>query len=165
MEKDTIESKDTATVYEVSYLLLPHLSPADALEKASKIKEKIATVGTVISHEDPILIDLAYQMTKVSGATRHKVHSGYFGWIKFESDKEVVKSIEKSLADDALIVRHLMVKTVKENTLLHGKMKLKSEEKAKKDETKEEEPGEVVEAEGEVAAPDLDKSIDDLVIA
>ncbi len=157
------EKGDNVTVYEVSYILLPSLALEQVPTKASGLKAVLTGVGgAVISDEDPILIDLAYPMTKVVGVERHKATTGYFGWIKFELPKEGMEAVKKAFDGDAQIIRYLIVKTVKENTLLNGKMSIQKEERVRK----EDELSEVSEEVAKESSPEeVDKSIDDLVIA
>jgi ribosomal protein S6 len=166
MQTEKLEEKgDVGTVYEVSYLLLPSLANEQVPAKATALKDMLTSAGgAIISDENPVLIDLAYQMTKVVGTTRHKVDSGYFGWAKFEMVKDEnskgIEVVKKALDANPEIVRYLIIKTVRENTLLEGKMKLRKEEKMRKDEELENVGGELVKNPEEI-----DKSIDELVIA
>jgi ribosomal protein S6 len=160
----TLEKGDTLTIYEVSYLLLPSLAVEQVPAKVASLKGVLTSAGgQVISDENPILIDLAYPMTKVVQTLRHKCTKGYFGWIKFEVTKEGVGAVKKSLDMDNEILRYIIIKTVRENTLLTGKMKLKSEDRVRKEE--DEVLVEVPAVEKESTPEELDKSIDDLVIA
>ena len=176
MEKRLIDEALTMTVdlavYEISYLLLPSLAFEQIPTKATVLKEVITSFGgVVISDEDPVLIDLAYSMTKLVGTTRHKVSSGYFGWVKFQMPKEntaeVTANIKKNLDANPEILRYLIVKTVRENTLLNGKMKLQKEDRVRRD-APEGLPVEDVESVTEISKDmvpeEIDKSIDDLVI-
>jgi ribosomal protein S6 len=162
---------DAGTIYEVSYLLLPSLSGDNVSTQTASIVEMFQGAGgKIISQESPVLIDLSYSMTKVIHTVRHKCDTAYFGWVKFELSAEEISKVKKSLDANDNVLRYLIIKTVKENTLLNGKMNLRKEEKVRKDM-----PLEAVEADAEVLAPldvqseavaeDLDKSIDDLVIA
>ncbi|MEQ1561188.1 MAG: 30S ribosomal protein S6 [Nitrospira sp.] len=170
MEEKTQEKGDTLAVYEVSYLLLPSLAMEQVPAKATDIKDMLTSAGgTVISLETPVSLDLAYPMTKVVGTTRHKCTSAYFGWVKFEMSREGIEVVKKALDANVDILRYIIIKTVRENTLLNGKMMLKKEEAKRSDDSYETE-GVVedvseVEADKEVAPEELDKSIDDLVIA
>lgn len=139
MEKENTQEKaDMLTVYEVSYLLLPSLAQEQVPAKVESIKQAISSAGgSVISFEDPVLIDLAYSMVKVLQTSRHKADSGYFGWIKFEVAKDAVEAIKKTLDNSEEILRYLIIKTVKENTLLNGKMKLQREDKIVKTDSEE----------------------------
>ena len=154
--------EDTLTVYEVSYLLLPSLAPEQV---PAKVGDLIGVVekagGEVISQENPTLIDLAYPMIKVVQTIRHKCMKGYFGWMKFEISPESIGKVKKSLDADGEILRYLIIKTVKENTLLNGKMKIQKEER----EVLEDETEDVADIPKEVLSEEIDKSIDDLVIA
>ncbi len=164
MEKETKiqEKEDTSTVYEVSYVLLPSLAVEQVPAKATSLKEMIQTAGgAVISDENPVLIDLAYPMTKVVSTIRHKATTGYFGWIKFDMSKDGIGAVKKALDANDEILRYLIIKTVRENTLLTGKMMLKKEDKMKKE---DEIDGEV-KPEEVASVEEIDKSIDDLVVA
>ncbi|HEY4505726.1 MAG TPA: 30S ribosomal protein S6 [Candidatus Paceibacterota bacterium] len=159
---DTTDSN--LTVYEVSYLLLPSLAEEQVPSTTIKIKDSIVVLGgTVISDENPVLIDLAYPMTKVVQTIRHKAKTGYFGWIKFEMPSEGVEVVKKNFDENGEVLRYLIIKTVRENTLLLGKMKLAKEEKVKRDEG--ESANEIPEVAKEIVPEDLDKSIDELVVA
>lgn len=162
MEINTNES--LSTVYEVSYLLLPTLSQEQVPGKVANIKETLVSLGaTLISGEDPVLIDLAYEMTKVVQTTRHKADQGYFGWVKFEIKKSNIAGVKKFIDNNVDVLRYLIIKTVKENTLLNGKMKLKLEDKTKRG---DEVFDDILEVPKEEVLPEaLDKSIDDLVVA
>lgn len=165
-ENIIIEKGDNATVYEVSYLLLPSLAIEQVPGKAANLKDTLTSLGgAIISTEDPILIDLAYPMTKVVQTTRHKVSKAYFGWIKFEIEAEGAEKVKKAFDMDAEIVRYLIIKTVRENTLLEGKMRFHKEER--EDKAREDREGGESEGEApkEVAVEEGDKSIDELVIA
>ena len=156
---------DVNLVYEVSYLLLPTLTAAQVEEQVSLLKSAVtAAAGTLISDENPVMIDLAYSMTKVVGITRHKCVTGYFGWMKFDMPQGAIVSIKKTFDTNDTVLRSLILKTVRENTLLNGKMMLKKEEKSREDAAPNED--EVVEvAEGVATPEEIDKSIDELVIA
>lgn len=152
-----------ATVYELSYLLLPSLAIEQVPAATASIQEAVKTAGgTVISGEDAILIDLAYPMLKVVQTLRHKASTGYFGWMKFEIDADGIKAVQKACDAMDNLLRYMIIKTVRENTLLNGKMMLKKEDLSPKDEQPAED---AVPGEEAPAAEALDKNIDDLVIA
>lgn len=163
MEKENaLEKGDNMAVYEVSYLLLPSLAVEQVPAKATTLKEMLTSAGgLVISLETPVLIDLAYPMTKVVQTIRHKVITGYFGWVKFEMSKQGIEVVKKAFDADDQIIRYLIIKSVRENTLLNGKMKLAKEEKVSREEDFDELPAEPVK---ETTAEEIDKSIDNLVI-
>ncbi|MCX6703272.1 MAG: 30S ribosomal protein S6 [Candidatus Zambryskibacteria bacterium] len=166
MEKENatplkIASKtDTSKIYELGYILVSSLPDEKIVDEVSVLKDLLsANGGDIISSEDPILIDLAYPMLKVVSAQRQKYSRGYFGWVKFEGEPDSLTAIKKVLDLSHTMLRYMIVKTVRENTLLNGKMVLRQEER---EEVALEDAGEEAPIEsGEV----LDKTIDDLVIA
>lgn len=110
----TVDSR----VYEISFIFDNKLDEETALEKSNAIKQSIATLGgSFISEEAPYMRELAYEMTRVVNNINVRFSEGYFGWIKFEMEGEKVKEFEKNLKLDDQIVRYLVVKTVRENTV------------------------------------------------
>lgn len=65
----------------------------------------------------PKMIPLAYSMLKVVSNVRSKFNTAYFGWVKFFMDPEKVLELKKKLDLDPNMIRFLILKTVKENTL------------------------------------------------
>lgn len=105
-------------VYEVSFIFDNKLDENKALEKANAIKQSIASLGgSFISEEVPYMRELAYEMIRVVNNVNIRFNEGYFGWIKFEMTADKVKSLENLLKLDEEIVRFLVVKTVRENTV------------------------------------------------
>ncbi len=56
-------------------------------------------------------------MVKVVQNIRNKYDTGYFGWTKFSMSPEEVLELKKKLDLDPKIIRFLILKTVKENTI------------------------------------------------
>jgi ribosomal protein S6 len=152
MTKEIVKTE--GTVYEVGYHIVPAVSPEKLPAEVDAIKAVLGGVGaTVISEEFPKLRNLAYQMIKAIGPARHRYDSAYFGWIKFEVKPEAALEIKKALDGNEKILRYILIKTVRENTLYGAKiLGEEKKEAAAKEEAKE-------------AAPeDLDKSIEKLVV-
>lgn len=105
-------------IYEISFIFDNKLDEGAALEKSNAIKQSIATLGgSFISEETPYMRELAYEMTRVVNNVNVRFNEGYFGWIKFELDPVKIKELEKDIALDAEVIRYLVVKTVRENTV------------------------------------------------
>lgn len=110
----TIDSR----VYEISFVFDNKLDEETALKKADAFKQSIATLGgSFISEEAPYMRELAYEMVRVQNNINVRFNEGYFGWIKFELDADKVKTFEKAIKLDEQVVRYLVVKTVRENTV------------------------------------------------
>lgn len=105
-------------VYEVSFIFDNKIDENKALEKANAIKQSIASFGgSFISEEVPYMRELAYEMIRVVNNVNIRFNEGYFGWIKFEMNASEVKKLESLLKLDEEVVRFLVVKTVRENTV------------------------------------------------
>jgi len=121
MEKEEIISDDTSKrgkVYELSFIFVPLLAEEVVPVKFSELKNIISdSGGQFIVEELPRLINLAYVMEKTISNKNHKFNTGYFGWVKFEIGDEGVENIAKKLKFNDDILRCLLIKTVRENTL------------------------------------------------
>ena len=105
-------------VYELGYLLVPTIPEEDLSVSYGNMKELIASLGAeTISDEMPKMIQLAYTMQKVVSNVRSKFNTAYFGWIKFTALPETVLELKKRLDLDPTVIRFLLLKTVKENTI------------------------------------------------
>lgn len=166
-EEVTHEITDKPIVYELSYIFLPSLSLEEVNKEVHSITSRIeSTGGSLIADGQPVLIDLAYQMLKVVSTTRHKVSSGYFGWIKFDLPQGDIIKIKKTLDATDTLVRFLIIKTVRENTFIAGKMISKKDDLiAKEIEGQDENSGEIEGSAESSSVEEIDKSIDELVIA
>lgn len=112
------ESIVDSRVYEISFIFDNKLDEGAALEKGNAIKQSIATLGgSFISEEAPYMRELAYEMTRVQKNVNVRFNEGYFGWIKFELAGDKIKDLEKGLKLDEEIIRYMVVKTVRENTV------------------------------------------------
>ena len=108
----------TERVYELGYLLVPTMPEEDVPAAFGNLKELVTSLhGIPVSEEMPKLIPLAYTMAKVIQNVRHKFNTAYFGWIKFTMETEKVLELKKKLDLDPNLVRFLLLKTVKENTI------------------------------------------------
>jgi len=157
---------DAVTVYEISYLILPSLDQTKVDQNVATLKSLVEAQGGVhVSDESPVFIDLAYSITKVVGVTRHKSTTGYFGWMKFELSQTMIENVKKALDASETVMRYLIIKTVRENTLLNGKMNLKKEDKSRKDNLLDTDSLDALPENEEVSTvEEIDKSIDNLVV-
>lgn len=114
INETTVDSR----VYEISFIFDNKLDEGTALEKSNALKQSIATLGgSFISEETPYMRELAYEMIRVVNNVNVRFNEGYFGWIKFELDGEKVKDFEKAIKLDEEVVRYIVVKTVRDNTV------------------------------------------------
>jgi len=105
-------------VYEVGYIMLPTIAEENLGEGVTLFKDMFLENGvTFISDEYPKLLELAYEMTRSILNKKQKFSYGYFGWVKFECNSDQARKIKEILDKDEKLVRFLMIKTVRENTM------------------------------------------------
>lgn len=162
MENEELQAQEIdSRVYEVGYLLLPYVTEDNLARETDKIKEAITLAGgAVFSEENPHMLSLAYPMYKVVSNKKTKFESAYFGWVKFDGDPKGVAKIKKAMEAEENVLRFIIIKTVRENTLARKPAAFTSKpiKPAVKEEPKTEE------APQEINEVELDKTIEDLVI-
>jgi ribosomal protein S6 len=118
MDLEEVKSEGKTQVYELGYLLVPTIKEEDLGANYSALKDLVISLGgEVISDEMPKVLNLAYSMSKVILNVRHKFSTAYFGWIKFVMPPSQVLELKKRLDLDESLIRFLILKTVKENTI------------------------------------------------
>lgn len=119
----TKEQEREPNVYEVGYLLVPTIADNQVVDEVDTIKGAIeALQGLFIADGGtPELITLAYPMDHVI-ANKHTLYeSAYFGWVKFHARPEAVKELEAALKSNKHLIRFMIIRTIKENTVLPKK--------------------------------------------
>ncbi|MEI6346257.1 MAG: 30S ribosomal protein S6 [bacterium] len=118
MEKKNELKEERKQVYEAGFHIIPTVSEDIVAEKTAAIRSLIeSNGGTIISEEFPKSRALAYTLVKPSAGVNKRYHSAYFGWFKFEAPSEAAGAVKKGLDNADYILRHLIVKTVRENTM------------------------------------------------
>ena len=149
-----------ARVYEVSYLLTPSTEEGHISAEYGNLKELISSLGGAhIADEMTRNIELAYTISRVIQNIKHKFDNAYFGWFKFTMDAEKVLELKKKMDLDTKIIRHLIIKTVRENTMSPKKF-VRSDLKKYTPKTR----AEGIEA-PEINKEEIDKEIDAMVEA
>jgi len=146
------------SVYEVGYLMLPTIAEESLGGEVTSFKDDISLKGAVfISDEYPKLTELAYEMSRSILNKKQKFSYGYFGWIKFECTTAQAQIIKADLDKNEKLVRFLMIKTVRENTM-SVKRSYSKQDGAKRRSTKSKEDAAPINEET------IDKEIDALVV-
>lgn len=158
----TTENKETGEkmhVYEIGYLVVPTLSEGKVSDEVASIHSVLEKAGaTIISEDFPKLSPLAYVMERSTESKKQKFNEGYFGWIKFELPVVSISDITKDFENRQSIIRHLIIKTVRENTMYSTKV-------ASDAENTEASADESTPSEDKIfAKKEIDKSIDALVL-
>lgn len=109
-------------VYELGFLLSPAVREEDLDSRAEEIKKVITdAAGTIVTDARPEFIDIAYEMSRVIDNKRVRFNQGYFGWIKFTTTPDQIKSIQEAIDKTILVIRCLLTTTVMENTVISKK--------------------------------------------
>ena len=111
----------TPKIYEVSALFVPELEAAELSQTIDSLKTKLSVLeAKIISEGAPVHIELAYTVEKHINNKIRRADFAHFYWVKFEVEPSKIKDLEAyfklDLAEKCL--RHLLVKTVRENTVL-----------------------------------------------
>ena len=118
----TSESKDGLRVYELGYLLSPKVQD-EALGTLESSLTKIITDrgGEIIAEGKPDPIDPAYTIEKTIDNKKERFEQAYFGWVKFALMPEKLAEIKELVEKMKEMLRHLLITTVRENTMLSKK--------------------------------------------
>jgi ribosomal protein S6 len=111
----------TPKIYEVSALFVPELEAAELSQTVDSLKTKLTSLeANIISEGAPVHIKLAYTVEKHINNKIRRADFANFYWVKFEVLPEKIKDIEAffKLELNEKSLRHLIVKTVRENTVL-----------------------------------------------
>lgn len=152
------ETGEKMHVYEIGYLVVPEVPAEKVADEAASIRALIEKGGgEIISEELPKMRNLSYPIAKEEQA--------YFGWIKFEVLVSEISKIESQLKQAKNILRYLVLKTIRENTMFSPRIQEvpaggPKEVSAKDDQSVPKKVEKKV-----VSEEEIDKSIDALVIS
>ncbi len=148
-------------VYELGYHLIPVLNDEDVEKEREALLATITTLGgEIIDEGKPSLIHLAYPIDKVLNNKRTYYEQAYFGWIKFILSPDQLVFVKKDVEREKNILRYLLIKTVKENTIFSEQPYKLAKQESEEDEFEDENDSEF----DEVAEDDdLDEKIESLL--
>lgn len=159
-QADTAAEAAVSRVYELGYHIIPTVQEGDVEGIVTTIRGLIEKAGgSFIAEGAPTLMKLAYEMESREGDKNVRHDRGYFGWIKFEASPEAAESIDEALNQDGKVLRHIVFKTVREDT--RAKMKAPTLREVKRTDTIKTTPR-VEGASAPVSEADLDKALSDI---
>ncbi len=164
IEKDEIVNDEgDLQVYEVGFHVLPNISEEEVGSVVSTIHDILKkNESSIISEGLPEMTDLSYEMVKTIETRNLRFNKAYFGWVKFEVDRSKVNDIKAKIEVLPSILRFLILKTVKENTVFTPKSPI-----FRKDVQKDDVSADSHEVQAEkvhVSEAEIDKSIDELLV-
>lgn len=142
-------------VYEIGYLLLPSLGADGAVDAIADLKTKLTAMGAEhISEGEVQHIDLAYEMVKIINNQNTFLNTAYFGWVKFAINPESIAALTKTLDNHPDMLRYLLIKTTREDTMVNAKPIASIAASTEQDD-----------AEEEIEGIDVDDILDDIVLS
>jgi ribosomal protein S6 len=118
-----VTNAEGLSIYELGFLLLSTIAAEQVEGVVAKIRAILADHKAVIIEEGAAsMLALAYTMDKVIETKRQKFDHAYFGWIKFEVESSEVGSIKSKVDALSEVLRTLFVTTLRENTMISGKI-------------------------------------------
>ena len=145
-------------VYEVGFHIAPFVGDENVAHEVTAIKDALDKIKALtISDDFPRLRPLAYPIDKQIKGEKKISNEAYFGWIKFEAPTDAIEGFKAEMDKRENVIRYLVIKTVRENTLYGAKFLRDKEAKREKKEEEKNEPKQ------EISEAELDKSIESLV--
>ncbi len=166
--ENNVEDEGVETrVYELGYHLVPSFTEEELPAEVAAVRARIEAHGGIfIADEFPRSTALTYTIFRSSGGKRERFSSSYFGWFKFEMDPGEAAKLKEELRTERRIIRFIVVKTVRENTIVPKR--LLTTEKEENDALRKKEISAPREAEKSTGSPvsdeELDKTIEGLVV-
>ena len=159
-KKATVAKNSEEKIYEVGYHIISSVSEENIPSEVEKIKAYLAKEkAIIISEEAPKLRPLAYSIKKAFGGSYKVFDKAYFGFIKFElNETGDIRNIDLAMKNNESVLRYLVIKTVRENTMYSPKITIFSDKDAKIKTFKEDKK-----VEKTATVEEIDKSIDALV--
>ena len=124
-----MEEKEAKTnIYELGFHLSPEIGDENVAKEFGDVKDLIEKAGgTFVEEEMPHLMPLAYDISKVIANKKNVYQKAYFGWVKFELTSDKLAALKTKLDEMTVVIRFIIVKTVRESTLAPNPSYLQSE--------------------------------------
>lgn len=116
------DTEDLLQIYEVGYHILPTVKEEDVEKVVADARSVIEREGgSFIAEGAPSLTKLAYAIPVKEGERKAEYDRAYFGWIKFEGKRDLIRTLSEVLKKSVNIMRFLVWKTIREDTRAHMK--------------------------------------------
>jgi ribosomal protein S6 len=162
-KKASIAKNNEEKIYEIGYHIVSSVAEENIPTEVDKIKKYLSEEkAVIISEQIPKLRPLAYSIKKAIGGSYKTYDKAYFGFIKFELNEDGdIKKIDSAMKNNESVLRYIVIKTVRENTMYSPKITVFSEKESKiKTVLKEDKD---IKGKKQVTEEELDKTIDALV--
>lgn len=159
--EETSADERVSRIYEAGYHILPTVAEDQVEKVVGEIRSLIErSGGSFIAEGAPVLTKLAYDMEIRVGDAYQSHDRGYFGWLKFEASVDVARSLDEALKTNTSILRHIVFKTVREET--RARMKAPTLREVKRTDTIKSTVRREEAAAAPVSEADLEKALQDI---
>lgn len=111
MNEETLE-REEKRMYEIGYLLAPHLADESLTGELNKIVDLINSHdGNQTSSGEPQMKELSYTIGKEIDRKRQSFDKAYFGFIKFDMAPSELLKFKVLLDANPNIIRYLLIST------------------------------------------------------
>lgn len=118
MADTELVEKDEISVYEAAFHIDANLSETEVRKTLDKTREAITEAGgTLVAEAAPVRMDLAYTISHIAEGVRRDHVASYFAWIAYELTPEKQGEVDEALRTNKNIIRHLVIKTTKEQAV------------------------------------------------
>jgi ribosomal protein S6 len=157
----TAEDAAATRIYEVGYHILSTVAEENVEKVVAEIRAVIESAGgSFIAEGAPVLTKLAYDMDSREGDRWSAQDRGYFGWIKFEAVVGVAATLEEMMKAHKSILRHIIFRTVREET--RARLKAPTLREVKRTDTIKTTARRPEEESAPVSEEELDKALSDI---
>jgi len=108
------QANDEGAVYEVGFHVLPTVAESEAAAVAARVRALLGD-AEIIKEETPRKITFAYVIERSAAGKREKYTEGYFGFIKFATQPQMIPALQEALRADREILRFIVIETVRED--------------------------------------------------
>ena len=158
---ETDLASETSRIYEIGYPVSPSVKEEEVEKVVAEIRKAIESQsGSFIAEGAHSLTRLAYPIGAVEGGKNVEFDRAYFGWLKFEAPSVAAQALEDMLKQNASIIRHIVFRTVREETRAH--LKAPQLREVRRTDTIKSTPKRVEESAAPVSEADLDKALEDI---
>lgn len=148
-------------IYEIGYHVSPSVKEEDVEKVVAEIRKEIESQkGSFIAEGAPAMTRLSYPITGTEGGKYIDFDRAYFGWIKFEAPVDAAQALDDMLKRHASILRHIIFRTVREETRAH--LKAPQLREVRRTDTIKSTPKRPEETSAPVSEADLDKALEGL---
>jgi len=148
--RENKKAEEGSALYEAGFILVPSLAEEKLSEGAATIRTLVEKAnGSVVSEDFPKLRPLAYNISRRDESSKNTYSEAFFGAIRFYLASAEIESFEKAIQNLPFVLRSVIFKLPADALSYEFRVEPNTAE---------------AESSKEEATPNIDKSIDALVV-